>query len=99
MKKILSTLVIWFCIIACKKDETSPLVNLPANLKNLKIEHPRLFLTDQKLEELKVTRKTDAILDKYVSAVIATSNSLLTKPMLTRILIGPRLLDVCLELL
>ena len=99
MKKLLSTLVIWFCIIACKKDETTPLANLPANLKNLKIEHPRLFLTDQKLEELKVARKNDAVLDKYVNAVIATANSIISKPMLTRVLIGPRLLDVSRELL
>lgn len=99
MKKLLSILLIWFCIIACRKDETTPFAKLPTNLKNLKIDHPRLFLTDQKLEELKVARKTDAVLDKYVNAVIATANSIITKPMLTRELIGPRLLDVSRELL
>lgn len=99
MKKLISILVIWFCVIACKKDETTPIADLPAKLKNLKIEHPRLFMTDQKLEELKVTRKTDAVLDKYVNAVIASANSMVTKPMLTRVLIGPRLLDASRELL
>ncbi len=99
MKKLFFTLAIWFCVIACKKDETTPLVDLPTNLKNLKIEHPRLFLTDPKLEDLKAARKTDAVLDKYINAVIATANSIVTKPMLTRVLIGPRLLDVSRELL
>ncbi len=63
------------------------------------MDHPRLFLTEQKVTEYKQLRSTDATLDKYINAVIATANSLATKPMLTRVLIGPRLLDVSRELL
>lgn len=89
-----------FTFLTCRKEEAAaPLPQLPANLKTLKIEHPRLFLSNEKLNELKQGRKTDAVLDKYVNAVIATANSMLTKPMLERVLIGPRLLNVSRELL
>lgn len=96
-------LIVSFClsvgIWSCSQSADAPLPELPANLKTLKIDHPRLFLTDQKVIEYKQLRTTDATLDKYINAVIATANSLVTKPMLTRVLIGPRLLDVSRELL
>jgi hypothetical protein len=96
-------LVVSFClsvgICSCSQQVSPPLPELPANLKTLKIDHPRLFLTDQKVVEYKQLRTTDATLDKYINAVVATANSLATKPMLTRVLIGPRLLDVSRELL
>lgn len=99
MKNLFIIIIIYLIIISCSKQESTPEIVLPSNLKTLKLEHPRLFLTDEKLNQLKELRKTDPILDKYINAVIATSNSLVTKPMLTRVLIGPRLLDVSRELL
>ena len=106
--KILATalVVCTICMASCKKKEettpvtpVTPTVQLTGILSTLKLEHPRLTLNNAKIEEIRQGRKTDATLDKYALAVIASSNSLLTKPMLTRVLIGPRLLDVSRELL
>lgn len=88
--------------MACAKDGTAEqpaIAELPASLKNLKIEHPRLMLNDQRLNELKQLRQSDAVLDKYINAVVASANSMATKPVLERVLIGPRLLSVSRELL
>lgn len=99
MRSVIFNTILLVILLSCsKQDGTTPTPDLPANLKSLKLEHPRLFLTDEKLNQLKELRKTDAVLDKYINTVIATSNSLVTKPMLTRMLIGPRLLDVSREL-
>ena len=99
MRNAIFSTILLILLSCSKQDSTTPTPELPANLKTLKLEHPRLFLTDEKLNQLKELRKTDAVLEKYISAVIASSNSFLTKPMLTRVLIGPRLLDVSRELL
>jgi hypothetical protein len=68
-------------------------------LQNMKADHPRLMLSNERVEELKTLRKTDPILDKYINAVVASANSIVTKAPLQRVLIGPRLLDVSRELL
>jgi hypothetical protein len=91
-----------FFILSCKKDSGTPVTpSLPKvqSLTTLKPEHPRTTLTTTRLEELKKLRTTDATLDKYINTVISTANTLSTKPMLTRVLLGPRLLDVSRELL
>ena len=99
MRNAIFSTILLILLSCSKQDSTTPTPELPANLKTLKLEHPRLFLTDEKLNQLKELRKTDVVLDKYINAVVASSNSILTKPMLTRVLIGPRLLDVSRELL
>lgn len=95
-----------FCLVcvlsACQKEDSSaqtPKVTLPASLSSLQINHPRLMLTSDRIAELKKLQSSDPILDKYVKAVIASANSILTRTPLTRTLIGPRLLDVSRELL
>jgi Heparinase II/III-like protein/Domain of unknown function (DUF4962) len=104
------TLAKYLCAIAillfsaCKKNNDitttePPKPTLTGILTTLKVEHPRLHLSNARVEELKNLRKTDATLDKYINNVIATANTLLTKPALQRVLIGPRLLDVSRELL
>ena len=99
MKNLTLILLLIPILFSCSKQENIPEIQLPSNIKTLKFEHPRLFLTDEKLNQLKELRKTDPILDKYINTVVATSNSIISKPMLTRVLIGPRLLDVSRELL
>jgi Heparinase II/III-like protein/Domain of unknown function (DUF4962) len=91
-----------FCLLftlGCKKGTpVTPTVQKVQILSTLKPEHPRITFTNTRLEELKKLRTTDATLDKYINAVISTANTLSTKPMLTRVLLGPRLLDVSREL-
>ncbi|MFN8356725.1 MAG: heparinase II/III family protein [Spirosomataceae bacterium] len=103
MLRLLQLLVcLWLIgLWACAKEEEAPpsVAELPASLKALKIEHPRLMLTDERLNELKQGRKTDATLDKYINAVIASANAMVNKAELKRELIGPRLLSVSRELL
>lgn len=100
--RIVLTLYVCFTLFACQKEETTaqiPKISLPASLNMLKMEHPRLILTNERIAELKKLQPTDPILDKYIKAVIASANSIISKAPLTRTLIGPRLLDVSRELL
>jgi len=91
-----------FIFFACQKEESTaqvPKIILPASLSSLQMNHPRLMLTNDRIAELKKLQSTDPILDKYIKAVIASANSIVTRAPLTRTLIGPRLLDVSRELL
>ena len=91
-----------FIFFACQKEESTaqvPKITLPASLSSLQMNHPRLMLTNERIAELKKLQSTDPILDKYIKAVIASANSIVTRAPLTRTLIGPRLLDVSRELL
>ena len=100
--RIIIILSFTYLLFACKKEETIaqiPKIPLPASLSALKIEHPRLMLSNERVAELKKLQTTDPILDKYIKAVIASANSIVTRAPLTRTLIGPRLLDVSRELL
>ena len=83
---------------SCRKQgsqETTspPVLNLPGVLSTLKVAHPRLLLTDARLDELKNLSKTDAKLAKYALDVIALAEKDLLKTPIQHILIGPRLLD------
>lgn len=87
-------------IASCKKEEPAPpMPEFTGLLKNIKADHPRLMLSNERIEELKTLRKTDPTLDKYTNAVLATANTMLTKAPLQRVLEGPRLLGVSRELL
>lgn len=103
MKNLLFILIL--CTISCSKNSgtttstIAPSVPLTGILSTLKKEHPRLMLHNDRLAELKNLRKTDAVLDKYINAIIASSNTILSKPALKRELIGPRLLNVSREVL
>jgi hypothetical protein len=100
--RIIIILSFTYLLFACKKEETSaqiPKIPLPASLTTLKSEHPRLMLTNERIAEIKKLQSTDPVLDKYIKAVIASANSIVTRAPLTRTLIGPRLLDVSRELL
>ena len=99
-------LILFFCFLCCfscqdkitaiPKDPQPPLTGI---LSTLKKEHPRLMLTNSLVEEIKLKRKNDAVLDKYALAVIASANGIINKAPLARVLIGPRLLSVSRELL
>jgi hypothetical protein len=62
-------------------------------LTNLKHDHPRLLLTNERLEELKSLSITDSQLNKYVTSVISQADKDYVKTPIQYILIGPRLLD------
>ncbi|HOY19203.1 MAG TPA: heparinase II/III family protein [Haliscomenobacter sp.] len=91
-------LLSFFSCIKEAEPVTEP-VQLTGFLANIKKDHPRLLLLDTRIEELKQLRKSDALLDQYISACLSRANSYLTKPMLERVLTGPRLLSVSRELL
>jgi len=82
----------------CRKNpivEVSP-VELPklfGILSTLKIEHPRLLLTDVRLQELKTLSNTDTRLKKYAADVVAQADKDIFKSPIQHVLIGPRLLD------
>jgi hypothetical protein len=65
--------------------------NIPARLRP---GHPRLVLTNERLDELKNLARTDKLLAKAVKDVIAQADSLAAKPELVYRKIGPRLLSV-----
>lgn len=95
------TLLALLSFFSCIKDAEpipEPVV-FTGFLSNIKKDHPRLLLLDTRIEELKQLRKTDALLDQYISACLSRANSYLTKPVLERVLTGPRLLSVSRELL
>ena len=87
-------------LCGCKKD---PVVAIPVPvvespqligiLATLKIEHPRLLLTDARLQELKVLSLTDSHLKKYAANVLAQADKDIFKSPIQHVLIGPRLLD------
>jgi hypothetical protein len=97
--------IIALFLFACQKNNDTggttdtPKPTLTGILSTLKVEHPRLHLSNERIEELKNLRKTDVTLDKYINTIIASSNSILTKSALKRELIGPRLLGVSRDLL
>jgi len=83
-------------LTGCKKDEKvipEKKMVYQGILSNLKQDHPRLLLTDERLQELKTLSTTDSQLGKYVSAVITQADKDYAKSPIQHILIGPRLLD------
>ena len=83
-------------LFCCKKDEKLPSENkiiYKGILSNLKQDHPRLLLTEERLQELKTLSLTDSQLSKYVNSVITQADKDWAKSPIQHILIGPRLLD------
>jgi hypothetical protein len=86
---------------SCKKtvteDTTGSLptaeVQLTGILTTLQKPHPRLLLTDTRLQELKSLSLSDTRLKKYVNDVIVQADKDIFKAPIEHILIGPRLLD------
>lgn len=63
-------------------------------LRTLQLHHPRLLLTDIRLQELKAQHETDETLQRFVRDVARQADDYARQPMLQRELIGPRLLHV-----
>jgi hypothetical protein len=83
-------------LTCCQKDiQSAPEeeVVYQGILTNLKHDHPRLLLTDERLEELKSLSISDGQLNKYVTTVISLADKDYVKTPIEYILIGPRLLD------
>jgi hypothetical protein len=89
---------------SCSKNELpAPIpgteVKLTGILTTLKKEHPRLLLTDTRLQKLKTMSISDSKLREFAVEVIAQADKDIFKSPLQHILIGPRLLDVSRECL
>jgi hypothetical protein len=89
---------------SCSKNELpAPIpgteVKLTGILTTLKKEHPRLLLTDTRLQELKTMSISDSKLREFAGEVVAQADKDIFKSPLQHILIGPRLLDVSRECL
>jgi hypothetical protein len=84
-----------FLLLSCKKDEVPAVkeIHFTGILETLHVEHPRLLLTDDRLQELKTLSRSDARLNGYVAKVIAQADKDAIKAPVEHILIGPRLLD------
>jgi len=63
-------------------------------LENLRLEHPRLLLRDDRLAELKERASHDADLQRFMTVVTQDAEKLLDAPPLVHKLTGPRLLSV-----
>ena len=68
-------------------------------LQTLRPGHPRLMLTDDALQALRVRAEEDATLARYVQDVIAEADDARTRALLQHVLQGPRLLSVSRECL
>jgi hypothetical protein len=90
-------LLIAVLLASCSKKEEQPVPvpepELTGIVKTLRKEHPRLLLTDTRLQELKTLSNTDATLNKYAADVIAQADKDIFKSPIQHVLIGPRLLD------
>ncbi len=103
MKRFNPILLVAFLIFqfsafsSCEKTETQPQpepeIVLTGILKTLQKEHPRLLLTETRLQELKTLSNTDARLKKYAADVVAQADKDIFKSPIQHVLIGPRLLD------
>jgi hypothetical protein len=81
---------------SCKKTEQpvpEPEIKLTGILTTLQKEHPRMLLTDTRLQELKTLSNTDAKLKKYAADMVAQADKDIFKSPIQHVLIGPRLLD------
>lgn len=67
--------------------------------ENLLPDHPRLLLTQERLETLKTRSEEDSTLQRYVDDVIAAADIDYGKPLLEYKKVGPRLLSVSREAL
>lgn len=103
MKRFNPILLVAFLIFqfsafsSCEKTETQPQpepeIVLTGILKTLQKEHPRLLLTETRLQELKTLSNADARLKKYAANVVAQADKDIFKSPIQHVLIGPRLLD------
>lgn len=103
MKRINERFLLLFFIFqltifsSCKKSEAQLLpvtqVELTGIVKTLQKEHPRLLLTDTRLQELKTLSTSDNRLKRYASDVVAQADKDVLKSSIQNVLIGPRLLD------
>ncbi len=96
LKHCFTVLYLLFLASGCSEDNLLPdpdKIVFQGGLTSLKADHPRLLLTDARLEELKVLSKTDSQLSQYVKDVIDQADKDYLKAPIQYILIGPRLLD------
>ena len=86
-------LVVLLVVTGCQKNAATadPVVELPkltGILSTLQMAHPRLLLTDARLQELKTMSATDDRLKKYASDVIAQADKDIFKSPILHVLVG-----------
>jgi hypothetical protein len=91
-------LLLLFTFSSCSKKESNvtpapPEIKLDGILSTLRLAHPRLLLTDARLQELKTISLSDNKLARYAADVISQADKDLVKAPIEHLLIGPRLLD------
>lgn len=95
--KAISLILLISFLSSCKKTEAQqqpePQIQLTGILKTLRAEHPRLLLTDARLQELKTMAATDPRLKRYAADVVNQADKDIFKSPIQHVLIGPRLLD------
>ena len=103
--KIISRYGLAFVLIAssllftgCKKNAATadPVIEPPkltGILSTLQLAHPRLLLTDARLQELKTLSLTEDRLKKYASDVIAQADKDIFKSPIQQVLVGSDMLD------
>ena len=87
-------------VVSCQKSDSADMdpeeektPELTGILVTLKKEHPRLLLTEERLQELKALSNTDPTLKRYATNVIARADKDIPKSPIQHVLVGPRLLD------
>jgi len=86
-----------FLLQGCKKKNDPVVIiqqpKLTGILSTLQMSHPRLLLTDTRLQELRTLSNTDTKLYRYVLDVLAQAEKDVVKTPIQHVLIGPRMLD------
>lgn len=81
----------------CKKKNATEVIvqepKLTGILSTLQKSHPRLLLTDTRIQELRTLSNTDTKLYRYVLDVLAQAEKDMLKAPIQHVLIGPRMLD------
>lgn len=99
LKKLAPVLLLLFIstFYGCQKSSgevtETPVIALTGKLSSLQRAHPRLLLTDARLNELKSLSSTDLKLKRYAEDVVTLADKDLLKAPIQHVLIGPRLLD------
>ena len=91
------TAILAAAVCGARGDDIVAPVDPATVLDSLRLDHPRLMLTDDALAKLKEAAPSDPVLAGYVAQVIAQADAVRTKPPLEHKLVGPRLLSVSRE--
>lgn len=93
VKLVISSLLIWVHLAIAASPDSSRLPQPDEVLDTLQPEHPRLFLSQQRIDELRAQSQDDEMLSRLVEALLNQADAILEEPPADYIVIGPRLLS------